>query len=266
MRARKRFGQHFLTDESVLARIVAVLKPSAGDRILEIGPGHGALTELIYPEAGHMVAIEIDRDLIAMLKARFARLEVINADVLALDLGEVLGRQRWRLVGNLPYNISSPLLLKLYGHLDAIQDMHFMFQRELSQRLAATPGTKDWGRLSVMTQYFCHVQPLFDVPPEAFDPPPQVQSQVIRLWPREQRQSVDIERLSLVLRTAFSARRKRLSNALRSLEPDWDRLEAFDILPSQRPDELSVDAYVQIALAGGGDADASGNRASNSDS
>ena len=258
MRARKRFGQHFLTDEGVLARIVAAVNPAADDRLLEIGPGHGALTELIYPEAGHMVAIEIDRDLIAMLKARFSRLEVINADVLALDLKETLGHQRWRLVGNLPYNISSPLLLKLYGHLDAIKDMHFMFQRELSQRLAATPGTKDWGRLSVMTQYFCHVQPLFDVPPEAFDPPPQVQSQVIRLWPREQRQAVDVEHLSMVLRTAFSARRKRLSNALKSLQPDWDRLQAFDILPSQRPDELSVDAFVQIALAGLDDRDESG--------
>ncbi len=249
MKARKRFGQHFLTDTGVLASIIASVKPVESDRLLEIGPGHAALTELLYPEVGSMVAIEIDRDLIAMLKARFDRLEVVNADVLAVDLDEVLGGHRWRLVGNLPYNISSPLLIKLYGHLTQIQDMHFMFQRELSQRLAAEPGTKSWGRLSVMTQYFCNVQPLFDVPPEAFDPPPQVYSQVIRLWPRPERTPVNIDMLADVLRMAFSARRKRLSNALKSLALPWDELAAADILPSQRPDELSVEAYVRIANA-----------------
>jgi len=127
--------------------------------------------------------------------------------------------------------------------------MHFMFQRELSERLAAQPGTKDWGRLSVLTQYFCHVQPLFDVPPEAFSPPPKVESQVIRLWPRDERKPVDQEVLALVLRTGFSARRKRLSNALKSLSLDWDALEALGISPSQRPDQLGVDDYVNIACA-----------------
>jgi len=249
VRARKRFGQHFLTDSGVLSAIVAAIKPVESDHLLEIGPGHAALTELLYPEVGDMVAIEIDRDLIAMLRARFDRLRVVNEDVLAVDLDQVLGEQRWRLVGNLPYNISSPLLIKLYGHLAQIRDMHFMFQRELSQRLAAAPGTKDWGRLSVMTQYFCNVQPLFDVPPEAFDPPPQVFSQVIRLWPREERTPVDMALFADVLRMAFSARRKRLSNALKSLELPWDALETHDVLPSQRPDELGVEAYVRIANA-----------------
>lgn len=249
MKARKRFGQHFLTDGGVLAAIVAAVRPVESDHLLEIGPGHGALTELLYPEIGDMVAIEIDRDLIAMLRARFDRLRVVNEDVLDVDLSEVLGEQRWRLVGNLPYNISSPLLIKLYGHLARIHDMHFMFQRELSQRLAARPGTKSWGRLSVMTQYFCHVQPLFDVSPEAFDPPPQVFSQVIRLWPREERTPVAMDVFADVLRMAFSARRKRLSNALKSLQLPWDALESAGVLPSQRPDELSVEAYVQIANA-----------------
>jgi 16S rRNA (adenine1518-N6/adenine1519-N6)-dimethyltransferase len=247
VKARKRFGQHFLTDSSVLSAIVAAVKPIESNHLLEIGPGHGALTELLYPEVGNMIAIEIDRDLIAMLRARFDQLQVVNEDVLAVDLAAVLGEQRWRLVGNLPYNISSPLLIKLYGHLEQIRDMHFMFQRELSQRLAAQPGTKDWGRLSVMTQYFCNVQPLFDVPPEAFDPPPQVYSQVIRLWPREERTRVAMDVFADVLRMAFSARRKRLSNALKSLQLPWDALAEADILPSQRPDELSVEAYVQIA-------------------
>lgn len=249
MRARKRFGQHFLNDSSVLDRIVAVVNPRSGDKVLEIGPGHAALTELLYPEAGTMVAVEIDRDLIAMLRARFSELEIVNADILKVDLDEILKGADWRLVGNLPYNISTPLLAKLYGHLEHIRDMHFMFQRELSERLAAQPSTKDWGRLSVLTQYFCHVQPLFDVPPEAFSPPPKVESQVIRLWPRVDRRAVDQKLLALVLRTAFSARRKRLSNALKSLSLSWDELAELGISQSQRPDQLGVDDYVNIACA-----------------
>jgi len=158
----------------------------------------------------------------------------------------VLVGGRWRLVGNLPYNISSPLLLKLFAHLELIVDMHFMFQRELSQRLAAQPGTKDWGRLSVLTQYHCLVQPLFDVPPEAFRPPPKVQSQVIRLAPRPDKPEVDEEVLKRVLRTAFSSRRKRLSNGLKLFELDWD---ALPVTPDQRPDQLSVEDYVKIAQA-----------------
>lgn len=246
MKARKRFGQHFLTDNQVLARIVAAVGVKPGDRLLEIGPGHGALTELLYPEADSLAAIEIDRDLISMLRARFPDLAIINADILNVDLEDVLVGGRWRLVGNLPYNISSPLLLKLFAHLELIVDMHFMFQRELSQRLAAQPGTKDWGRLSVLTQYHCLVQPLFDVPPEAFRPPPKVQSQVIRLAPRPDKPEVDEEVLKRVLRTAFSSRRKRLSNGLKLFELDWD---ALPVTPDQRPDQLSVEDYVKIAQA-----------------
>jgi 16S rRNA (adenine1518-N6/adenine1519-N6)-dimethyltransferase len=249
MRARKRFGQHFLTDSTVLARILAAVNPRGDDKVLEIGPGHAALTELLYPDAGSMVVVDIDRDLIAMLRARFNELEVVNADILKFDLDAALQGSDWRLVGNLPYNISSPLLAKLYGHLDKIRDMHFMFQRELSERLAAVPGTKDWGRLSVLTQYFCHVQPLFDVPPDAFHPPPKVESQVIRLWPRAERRPVDQAVLALVLRTGFSARRKRLSNALKPFGLDWDALEELGIAQSQRPDQLGVDDYVNIACA-----------------
>lgn len=247
MRARKRFGQHFLTDQSVLARIAAAVDPAEQDKLLEIGPGHAALTELLYPAAGRMVAVEIDRDLIAMLRARFPDLEVINTDILKLDLDPILADAGWRLVGNLPYNISSPLLVKLYGHLDRVRDMHFMFQRELAERLAAQPGTKDWGRLSVLTQYHCNVQPLFDVPPEAFSPPPRVHSQVIRLWPREDKPDVDVAALTIVLRTAFSARRKRLSNALKSFELDWAILESKGVSQGLRPDQLSVNDFVNIA-------------------
>jgi 16S rRNA (adenine1518-N6/adenine1519-N6)-dimethyltransferase len=246
LRARKRFGQHFLTDANVLARIVAAVNVKETEKLLEIGPGHGALTQLLYPHAGTFAAVEIDRDLIAMLRARFPDLTLINADILSVDMTSVLAGGHWRLVGNLPYNISSPLLLKLFAHLPLIKDMHFMFQRELSQRLAAVPGTKDWGRLSVLTQYHCQVQPLFDVAPEAFNPPPKVHSQVIRLVPRADKPVVDEEVLRRVLRTAFSSRRKRLSNGLKLFALDWDQLP---VTPDQRPDMLSVEDYVMIAQA-----------------
>ncbi len=245
MKARKRFGQHFLTDPGVLERIVAALAPGAADQLLEIGPGHGALTALLHDRVARYVAVEIDRDLIAGLEASFAQLEVVNADILRVPL-ETLLAGSWRVVGNLPYNISSPLLLKLYGHAASIRDMHFMFQRELAARLHAQPGTKDWGRLSVVTQYHCEVEPLFDVAPEAFRPPPRVHSRVVRIVPRPQTLPVDRPMLDQVLRMAFSARRKRISNALRLLEVDWDRTGLSTQL---RPDQLDVEAFVSIANA-----------------
>lgn len=246
MRARKRFGQHFLTDPRVLDGIVRALAPAAEDRVLEIGPGHGALTELLYEAVDSLVAVEIDRDLISFLRARFPRLEIVNEDILRVDLETMLAAGAWRLVGNLPYNISSPLLVRLYRHLHLIRDMHFMFQRELAERLWAEPGTKRWGRLSVVTQYHCRVERLLDVPPEAFSPPPKVHSQVVRLEPRDDRADVDARILNQVLTTAFSARRKRLSNALKDFALDWD---AVGISPDLRPDQLGVAEYVRITDA-----------------
>jgi len=246
VRARKRFGQHFLVDAGVLDRTLRAVNPRPGDRLLEIGPGRGALTELLLDCVDTLVAVEIDRDLIGPLRARFPRLVVVNEDILRVDLDALLAAGDWRLVGNLPYNISSPLLVRLYGHLEHIRDMHFMFQRELAQRLWAEPGTKAWGRLSVVTQYHCLVEPLFEVPPEAFSPAPRVHSQVVRLAPRSERLAVDERALDRVLTVAFSARRKRVSNALKDFALDW---EALAIAPEARPDQLGVAEYVRIAGA-----------------
>lgn len=247
-RARKRFGQHFLADEHVLAKIVEAVCPGAADRLLEIGPGRGALTGYLHGSTERYLAVELDRDLIAPLRARFPDIEVVNADILGVDLDALLTPAPWRIVGNLPYNISSPLLLKLFKHLDRIRDMHFMFQRELGARLAAEPGTRDWGRLSVVTQLHCEVEALFDVPPEAFVPPPKVYSQVVRLTPRTAPPAVDAGRFDEVLRLAFSARRKRIANGLKTLAVDW---EAAGVDRGARPDELSVCDFVNLANAVG---------------
>ena len=161
MRARKRFGQHFLTEPAVLERIGAAVALRPDDKLLEIGPGHGALTEVFYGHCGRFVGVEIDRDLIAMLKASFAELEVINADVLRLDFREVFASGDWRIAGNLPYNISTPLLVKLFAVTDLLRDMHFMVQREVAMRLDASPGSKAWGRLTILAQYHCRIETLF---------------------------------------------------------------------------------------------------------
>ena len=245
-RARKRFGQHYLVDEGVLQHIADVVRPRPEDRLMEIGPGHGALTDYLFGQVGRFVAVELDRDLIAPLKARFPGIELISADILKVDLAEILAPPGWRLVGNLPYNITSPLLLKLFDHLPLISDMHFMFQRELGARLTGKPGTKSWGRLGVVTQYYCEVEALFDVRPEAFAPPPKVHSQVIRLRPRQNREKVDMASFNKVLQLAFSARRKRIANGLKTLQVDW---LAANVDPGVRPDDLSVADFVNLANA-----------------
>ncbi|MGD8830794.1 MAG: 16S rRNA (adenine(1518)-N(6)/adenine(1519)-N(6))-dimethyltransferase RsmA [Pseudomonadales bacterium] len=245
-RARKRFGQHFLVDEGVLARIADVVRPRPDDRLLEIGPGHGALTAHLYGHTERYVAVELDRDLIAPLKARFPDLELVSADILKVDLEQLLEPPPWRVVGNLPYNISSPLLLRLFGHLPRIRDMHFMFQRELGARLGAEPGTKSWGRLGVVTQYYCEVESLFDVPPQAFAPPPKVHSRVVRLIPRAEPEPVDVVWFDRVLKLAFSSRRKHIANGLRSLVVDWERA---GVDPRARPDVLSVSDFVNLTNA-----------------
>jgi 16S rRNA (adenine1518-N6/adenine1519-N6)-dimethyltransferase len=228
--------------------MASLIRLQPDDRLLEIGPGLGALTEHLYGTASRYRAVEIDRDLVPFLKARFADLELINADILKVDLSEVLdGAPGWRVVGNLPYNISTPLLLSLLGHLPRIRDMHFMLQREVAARLAAGPGTKAWGRISVLVQYHCEVELLFDVAPDSFEPPPKVWSSVLRLAPRRQTLHLnDPSALERVLRQAFSQRRKRLSNALQSIEPDWVRA---GVDPGRRADDLSVADFVALANA-----------------
>ena len=248
---RKRFGQHFLTDRGVLARLLDCLALRPDDQVLEIGPGRGALTRGIYGAVKRCAAIEIDRDLAAALRAELPGVEIINADVLAYDFGRLQNARPWRIVGNLPYNISSPLLFKLLdltsdvGDAPFFQDTHFMLQREMAARLAARPGGKAWGRLSVAAQSRCSVEALFDVAPESFAPPPKVFSTLVRLSPQLQRRRAPPQ-LDAVLRLAFSARRKRLANALKDLDIDW---EAVGVDAAARPEQLTVSDFVKIADA-----------------
>ena len=251
VRARKRFGQHFLTDQGVLQRLVNQMALRSDDRLLEIGPGQGALTEPLAAQVNALQAIEIDRDLVPFLRARFSNLEVINEDVLRVDFAAVIARQPTRIVGNLPYNISSPLLLKLATfnreHPGLVRDGHFMLQREMANRMAAQPGSKAWGRLSVMLQISFDVEHLFDVAPESFDPPPKVWSSIVRLLPLAEplvRDAEELAELDRVLRTAFAVRRKRLGNALKSLGLDWQSLGIDDGL---RADDISSEQYLAIA-------------------
>src|SRR3954463_5884638 len=184
---RKRFGQHFLHDQGILRKIVLAIAPERGDNIVEIGPGEGALTLPLLRELGRLTAIELDRDLVPRLRAAAAGIgdiEIINADVLTVDLSALAERGPLRIVGNLPYNISSPILFHCIDHIDAIRDMHFMLQKEVVERMAAAPGSKVYGRLSVMLQLACRVDPLLSVPAGAFRPPPKVESAVVRLTPR----------------------------------------------------------------------------------
>jgi 16S rRNA (adenine1518-N6/adenine1519-N6)-dimethyltransferase len=245
MRARKRFGQHFLVDDAVLDALLRHINPRFDDRMLEVGPGRGALTELLCAELKTLHAIELDRDLIGGLARRFANLALDQGDVLAVDFATRLAANDWRIVGNLPYNLSTPLLLLLATHAQHIKDIHFMLQLELAQRLAAVPGTKSWGRLSVTVQRRWLVESLFDVAPTAFSPPPKVMSQVVRLTPREVVVELRDEALfARLLLAAFGQRRKTLSNSLRDFNLDF---AAFDLQPRQRAEEVRVDQYVAMA-------------------
>ena len=248
---RKRFAQHFLTDAGVLSRLVGCLGLRQDDQLLEIGPGRSALTAALANQTRRCVAVEIDRDLAPRLRARFPGLEVINADVLTFDFRQLGNGRPWRVVGNLPYNISTPLLFRMMA-LNAgakpafsIQDMHFMLQREVAQRLASRPGGKTWGRLSVAVQCHCAVTLLFEAPPHSFSPPPQVHSAFVRLRPHGHGRAPP-PTLDAVLRQAFSARRKRVANALKRLALDWD---ALGIDAKARPEQLSAADFLRIARA-----------------
>lgn len=245
MPVRKRFGQHFLADPAVIERIFAALRLRCADAVLEIGPGAGALTERLLKEAGSVAAIEIDRDLASALGARLPGLELVCADALTADLQPLFATPR-RVVGNLPYNIATPLLDRLFalaGDADRCVDMHFMLQREVADRLTAAPGSKTYGRLSVIAQYHCRIELLFGVPGESFRPPPKVASAFVRFLGRE-REPCDVAALRHVARIAFGQRRKTLGNALHSVDADWT---ALDIDPGRRAESLSVREFVMIA-------------------
>lgn len=250
---RKRFGQHFLCDEEIISRIVLAINPRPDQRIVEIGPGEGAITLPILRKSGKLTLIELDRDLIPRIAARCAdvgEVEIINADVLNVDLDSlVVDDRRLRVVGNLPYNISSPILFHCIDHLDAIEDMHFMLQREVVDRMAAAPGSKVYGRLSVMLQLACRVEPLLPVPPQAFRPPPKVDSAVVRLTPlpREQRQLEHLASIRQLVRAAFGQRRKTVSNSLDEFA-SADDLRAVDIDPRARAEQLAPQSFVDLAV------------------
>lgn len=245
-RARRRFGQHFLENEMILERMVGALAPAPEDRILEIGPGLGALTRLLAEAVHRFTAVEIDRDVAALLRGRFANLELIVGDILRVDLGELLGEHRdWRVIGNLPYNISTPLLVRLFEVVDRLRDVHVLLQAEVVDRLTATPGTKAWGRLSIAAQLHCQVDALFDVAPENFRPAPKVNSTFVRLLPQPAEVLPhDAGVFDEVVRLAFQQRRKTLRNALRSLAIDWDRVK---VDPGERADAVGIEGYVLLA-------------------
>ena len=254
---RKRFGQNFLADAHYVARIVAAVAPAPGDNIVEIGPGLGALTGALVKCAGRIAAIEIDRDLAARLRDRFTAdlLALHEADALAFDFGS-LGPDL-RIVGNLPYNISSPLLFHLGAHVSSVRDIHVMLQREVVARMTASPATPDYGRLTVTLQCRFAIERLFTVPPGAFRPAPNVDSAVARLVPlRSARPRIADEPLfARVVAAAFGQRRKTLRNALAGIA-DEAQLRAADIDPSVRGETLSVEDFVRLsnALAGDGGA------------
>ena len=248
-RARKRFGQHFLSDPGVVDAIVRAISPGDDDIIVEIGPGQGAITDPLAHSAGHLHLVELDRDLVAQLRSRYEsrdNVTVHEGDALKFDFG-ALG-DRLRIVGNLPYNISTPLLFHLLRYRDRVIDMHFMLQKEVVERMAAQPGSKAYGRLGIMLGCHLRVESLFDVPPEAFDPPPDVNSAVVRLDPLPPGTFVieDEAGLSSLVATAFMQRRKTLRNALRS-EATTDDLEAVGIDPGLRPEQVSIDQYVALS-------------------
>ncbi len=246
--ARKRFGQHFLADESVIGAIVDVIDPQPGQALVEIGPGLGAMTRPLVERCRRLTVIELDRDLAARLRQR-SELDVIESDVLAVDFAELSTRlgQTLRVVGNLPYNISTPILFHLLESVHAVQDQHFMLQKEVVERMAAEPGSKAYGRLSVMLQWRYGVESVLDVPPESFDPPPRVDSAVVRMLPREPQAPVDSLLLGQLVAVAFSQRRKILRNTLGQWLDAQGYGGVFDT--QRRAEEVPVHEYVALAQA-----------------
>lgn len=246
--ARKRFGQNFLTDTMVIDRIVSAINPKAQQSIVEIGPGLGAITERFLRYVQHLQVIEIDRDLVATLaKQHGDRLSIHSADVLKFDFSNLTNKP-WRIVGNLPYNISTPLLFHLLNYAENIIDMHFMLQKEVVARICAAPRTKNYGRLSIMLQYHCQVDDLFTVANTAFDPQPKVESAIIRLKPYVKKPFVakDETVFAKVVKTAFTHRRKTIANNLSGLLNTED-FAKLDIDPKARPETLSVREFVAMS-------------------
>lgn len=256
-RPRKRLGQHFLHDRGVIERILAAIDPRPGQAMVEIGPGLGALTRPLLQRLGELHCVELDRDLLAQLQAccrDLGTLHVHQGDALSFDFGALApGGSALRVVGNLPYNISTPLLFHLLADAHAIADMHFLLQREVVDRLTASPGSSDYGRLSVMVQYRCRARRLFRVGAGAFRPPPQVESAFVQLvpWQPLPTPAADEQALAAVVRRAFGQRRKTLRRSLRGALDAAD-IQAAGLDPGQRPERVPVAGFVALAdrLAG----------------
>ena len=249
--ARKRFGQNFLIDQQVIADIVNAVAPKRDDCVVEIGPGLGALTAPLLQRLDHLHVVEIDRDIIARLKKQYSsdKLTIHEGDALEFDFGTLAssGRQL-HIVGNLPYNISTPLLFHLASFADCVYDMHFMLQKEVVERMVAEPGTADFGRLSVMLQYRFVMDWMLDVPPESFDPAPKVDSAVVRLIPRLAAELTvkDEAKFAALVTAAFAQRRKMLRNNLKEMLADED-FARLGIPPTARAEQLSLDDYIRMA-------------------
>ncbi len=256
--ARKRFGQHFLNDAVIIDAIVQAIAPRPDQLMVEIGPGLGALTQPLVERMGHLVVIELDRDLAGRLRER-RDLTVIESDVLLVDFSTLLqtlepaaggassngARRQLRVVGNLPYNISTPILFHLLDHAPVVADQHFMLQKEVVERMVASPATSAYGRLSVMLQWRYSMENFLHVPPQSFSPPPRVDSAVVRMVPRPDAPSIDVNRLSQLVQVAFSQRRKLLRNTLGRWLDDHAYDGAFDL--QRRAEEVPVSEYITLA-------------------
>jgi len=254
--ARKRFGQNFLRDSNIIERIVSSIAPTQDDRLLEIGPGQAALTDLLAASGAQLDCVELDRDLADFLEKRFAnneRVRIHQHNILKFDLHSLsppLEPNSLRVIGNLPYNISTPVLFHLLKSHELIRDMVFMLQLEVVERMAAQPGNKTYGRLGLMLQYYCEIEHLFNVPPEAFTPRPKVSSAIVRLRPHAEFPIIakDPANLELVVRTAFNQRRKTLKNSLKAIMSS-EAMAKTGIDFSLRPETLSLADYIRLSDA-----------------
>ena len=250
--ARKRFGQNFLHDQGIIHRIVMAISPKKGQNIVEIGPGLGALTKEVLPLVGEMDVIELDRDLIPKLERmaeNLGTLRIHSADALKFNFQALVpAGEQLRVFGNLPYNISTPLIFHLCAHAALIKEMHFMLQKEVVDRMVAEPGSKRYGRLSVMVQYFCQVQCLFFVPARAFTPAPKVESAIVRLQPHRQKPYLakDEKQFAKLVTTAFNHRRKTLRNAVKEIATEQQLIDS-GVSPDARPETISLEQYVRLA-------------------
>ncbi|MGD8712172.1 MAG: 16S rRNA (adenine(1518)-N(6)/adenine(1519)-N(6))-dimethyltransferase RsmA [Thiohalophilus sp.] len=253
-RPRKRFGQNFLHDPGVIQRIIDNIAPRPDDHLVEIGPGQGALTRPLLELAGNLEVVELDRDLIPLLRSQTAglgELTIHSADALKFDFCALRqDEKKLRLVGNLPYNISTPLLFHLMEQLDCIRDMHFMLQKEVVERITAAPGSKAYGRLGIMLQYYCQAEQLFIVRPGAFNPPPRVESAIVRLVPHATPpvQVNNVKQLAWLVNRVFSQRRKMLRHSLKGVL-DETSLTGLGIEPTLRPEQLDLEAFAKLANA-----------------